>query len=140
MTRRTLAGLLPFLGFASYPVVDVVREVLPGHGNRFASVHGPCYPKAFRNTGRVIVCLDGKQLSDVTLASERDSMVMVFDINESGNAVIDPRDRTRVKRAELSGKVELFLETTEAEHEPRRIREQNTRDAIKDARNRGITA
>ena len=133
MTRQSfLFGLLPALGFKwrGDPVIDVVTEVMPGHGERFVSVGGPCHPQAFWNTKRVIVCLNGKQLSHVTLANEADSMVMVFDIDESGNPVLDPKDRTRVKRAELSGKVELFLETTETEHEPRSAREKNTRNAI----------
>ena len=132
MTRRSLAFGLPALHFKrrGHPVIDVVTEVMPGHGERFVSVGGPCYPEAFSNTKRVIVCLDGKQLSYVTLANEADSMVMVFDFDERGNVVLDPKDRNSAKRVELSGKVELFLETTETEHEPRLAREQNTRDAI----------
>ena len=133
-TGATASVALKAAGARKGDVVDVVTEVMPGHDRRFARVGGPCYPRAFNDTARVIVKLDSHQLSHVISANEQNHVVVVYDIDESGSPTLDA-SREDCLRAELKGDVKLYLEGTEEEHASRELREQNTRNAVAKVRN-----
>ena len=108
------------------------RERLPGHGAREAAVGGPFYPIEFAETGKVVVCLDGKELSHVIRASEKTNAVQVYEIDDNGDIQTAGKgDLMEAKRTFLYGQVELFLDGVESQHWPEEQRQQNTREAVK---------